>query len=60
MIDEIARRYVYGSYETKSYLKEEGLLDYLTKEELILSGLGFEEGSLLIDIMEFMSKKNGI
>ena len=54
LIDEIAHRYVYGSYDTKEYLVYEGYLDYLTMEELIIGGLPFDESALLLDIIEFM------
>ena len=56
LIDEIAHRYVYGSYNTKHYLEYEGFLNYLTMEELIVGGLNFEESSLLLDIIEYMKR----
>lgn len=57
--EEIARRYAYGTYDTKDYLEYEGFLDYLTMEELIIGGLPFEESSLVLDIIDFM-KQYGI
>ncbi len=55
--EEIARRYAHGTYDTKSFLEFEGFLDDFTMEELIIGGLSFEESSLLLDIIEFMKKK---
>jgi len=52
--EEISRRYTHGSLETKSYLEFEGFLDMITQEELILGGMSFEEGNLLVDIINYM------
>ncbi len=49
--EEIARRYLSGSHNTKQYLYNERYLDYLSQEELIL-GLHPKESNLLLDIIE--------
>ncbi len=49
--EEIARRYLSGSFNTKQYLTNEGYLDYLSQEELIL-GMRPKESNLLLDIIE--------
>lgn len=52
--EEIARRYAHGTYDTQNFLEFEEFLDYLTREELLVGGLSFEESSLLLDIIDFM------
>ena len=49
--EEIARRYLTGSFNTKKYLTGERYLNYLSQEELIL-GLYPKESDLLLDIIE--------
>lgn len=49
--EEIARRYLTGSFNTKQYLTGERYLNYLSQEELIL-GLYPKESDLLLDIIE--------
>ena len=49
--EEIARRYLSGSHNTKLYLYNERFLEYLSQEELFL-GMFPKEGSLLMDIIE--------
>lgn len=54
--EEIARRYAHGTYDTQNFLEFEEFLDYLTREELLVGGLSFEESSLLLDIIDFMKR----
>jgi len=52
--EEISKRYVLGAWDTKYYLEFEGFLDLVSQEEIIINGLEFEEGNLLLDILSLM------